>query len=161
MQLNVLFTKTCVHFHKFIVPSAVAGLAVSLSRRQNGTMMKAKKKELGDWRETEVKTEPKCSHYPVKSVVIDEHERAAASEAKNGLAILRNDHILMFGEVFETVFTFWNSFNMCFTILLTLSLHMVDRLKACAMPTNSNAHVSPVGSKVIEMCKPYTTNMYT
>ena len=92
---------------------------------------------------------------------IDEHERAAASEAKNGLATLRNDHILMFSEVFETVFTFWNSFNMCFTILLTLSLHMVDRLKACATPTNSNAHVSPVGSKVIEMCKPYTMNIYT
>ena len=56
----------------------------------------------------------------MKSVVIDEHERAVASEAKNGLAILRNNHILMFSEVFETVFTFWNSFKVCFTILLTL-----------------------------------------
>ena len=36
MQLNILFTKSCIHLCKFIVLSAVAALVVSLSRRQNG-----------------------------------------------------------------------------------------------------------------------------
>ena len=36
MQLNILFTKSCIHLCKFIVLSAVAALAVSLSQRQNG-----------------------------------------------------------------------------------------------------------------------------
>ena len=31
-----LFTKKCVHLRKLVVPSAVAVLAVSLSRRQDG-----------------------------------------------------------------------------------------------------------------------------
>ena len=42
---KILFTKICVHLHKFIVPSAVAVLAVSLLRRDEGkkTVMKARK----------------------------------------------------------------------------------------------------------------------
>ena len=36
MQLKILSTKSCVHLCKFIVPSALAPLAVSLSRCQNG-----------------------------------------------------------------------------------------------------------------------------
>ena len=49
---------------------------------------------------------------------MDEYERAAASEAKSGR--LEKDHILAFGEVFETSLTFWNSFIVRFAILLTL-----------------------------------------
>ena len=33
---KILFTKVCVHLHKFIVPSAVAALAVSLLRCDEG-----------------------------------------------------------------------------------------------------------------------------
>ena len=40
--------------------------------------------------------------------------------AKQRVAILRNDHILAFGEEFETLLTFWNSFNIRFVIFLTL-----------------------------------------
>ena len=61
--------------------------------------------------------------------------------AKQRVAVSRNDHILAFGEVFETSLTFWNSFNIHFAILLST--------KPLAMPTNSNAHVSPVGLKVM------------
>ena len=47
MQLKVLFTKSCVHLCKFIAPSTVVVLAVSLSQGQNGKL-RARKKELGD-----------------------------------------------------------------------------------------------------------------
>ena len=80
---------------------------------------------------------------------IDEHERPVASEAKNGR--LRNDHILAFGVVFETLLTSWNSFSVCFAILLMICCTWPTVPKALAMPTNSNAHMLPVGSKVIEM----------
>ena len=36
---------------------------------------------------------------------MDEYERTVASEAKSG--VLRNDHILAFGVVFETLLTVW------------------------------------------------------
>ena len=49
MQLKVPVYKKSVHLRKFVVPSAVAALAVSLSRRHDGqNVMTARKKELGD-----------------------------------------------------------------------------------------------------------------
>ena len=36
MQLKDPVYKKCVHLRKFVIPNAVAALAVSLSRRQNG-----------------------------------------------------------------------------------------------------------------------------
>ena len=75
---------------------------------------------------------------------------------KPRVAVLRNDHILAFGEVLETSLTFWdsmNSFSVRFAILLTLChtycCTWPTVTKALPMPTNSNAHVSPVGSKVM------------
>ena len=76
--------------------------------------------------------------------------------AKQRVTILRNDHILAFGEVFETSLTFCdsvNSFSVCFAILLTLChtycCTWLTVTKALATPTKINAHVLPVGSKVI------------
>ena len=66
---------------------------------------------------------------------------------------LRNDHILALGEVFKTSLTFWNSFNIRFAILLTLCHTCCCTWptipNALATPTNSNAHVSPNGSKIM------------
>ena len=53
---------------------------------------------------------------------------AAASETKKCMAVLRNDHILTFGAVFETLLTSLNSFNVLFTILTLLTL-------CCTWPT--------------------------
>ena len=39
---------------------------------------------------------------------------------KQRVAVSRNNHILVFCEVFKTSLTFQNSFNICFVILLTL-----------------------------------------
>ena len=76
--------------------------------------------------------------------------------AKQRVAVSRNDYILTFGEVFETSLTFWdsmNSFSVRFAILHTLChtycCTWPTVTKALPMPTNSNAHVSPVGSKVM------------
>ena len=95
----------------------------------------------------------KCSHCPVKSVVrlMSTREQWLV---KQRMAVSRSDHILTFGEVFKTSLTSWNSFNVHFAILLTLCCTTI--LKAHATPTNSNAHVSPVGSKVIDMCVRHT-----
>ena len=64
--------------------------------------MKARKKELGDWHENRRKDrEPKCSHYPVKSVaslMSTRHQRLG----KQRIAV-------SFGEVFETLLISWNS----------------------------------------------------
>ena len=67
MQINVLFTNSCVQLHKFIVSSAVACLQshccdVKMAENYDS------KKELENWRENGSKDgKPKCSHYPVKS----------------------------------------------------------------------------------------------
>ena len=53
---------------------------------------------------------------------IDEYKREDQWLAKQikCIAVLRNDHILAFIEVFETSLTSSNFFNVCFAILLTL-----------------------------------------
>ena len=66
--------------------------------------------------------------------------------AKQRMTISKNDHILAFGEVFETSLTSWNSFIICFATLLTLCCTWLTMSKVHAMPTNSNANMSPVGS---------------
>ena len=72
------------------------------------------------------------------------------------MAVSRNDYVLTFGEVFETSFTFWdsiNSFSVHFAILLTLChtycCTWPTITKAFATPTNVNAHMLPVSSKVM------------
>ena len=87
---------------------------------------------------------------------IDEHERAAASEAKNDRH-MKWPYILTFGEVFKTSLTP----GTLSTYALPSFSHFVAHgrpsiSKAHATPTNSNAHVSPVGSKVIDMCVRHT-----
>ena len=61
---DILFTKSWVPSCKFIIPSAVAALAVSLLRCQNGKSCDGSEEEIGAWRE---KTEHKCSLNAVKS----------------------------------------------------------------------------------------------
>ena len=46
--------------------------------------------------------------------------------AKQRVAVSRNDHILTFGEVFETLLTFWdsmNSFSVHFAIVTLIVAH--------------------------------------
>ena len=98
--------------------------------------------------------DPKSGHYPVKSTVRSMSTREQWLE-KQRMVISRNNRILVFGEVFKTSLTSWNSFNIRFAILLTLcctwrpSQKHVPRLL-------TNAHVQPAGSKVIEMCMRHT-----
>ena len=86
-----------------------------------------------------------------------------ASEAINGC--LEKDHILTFGEVFETSLTSWNSFKICIAILLTLCYTWPTIPKPSATPTkyytNSNAHVWPVSSMVIEVHERHTLQIRT
>ena len=75
---------------------------------------------------------------------VQEREKQRLGKQRKCMAILRNDHTSRSS----------NSFSECFAIyketLLSLLLHMDDRPKAFAMPTNTNSHVS-VQSKVIEI----------
>ena len=52
--------------------------------------------------------------------------------------------------MFKTLLTSWNSFNVHFAIFFTLCCIWQTVPKACVTPTNSNAHTSPVSSKVID-----------
>ena len=90
---------------------------------------------------------------------IDDYE---VSKAKKHVAVLRNDHILAFGEVFVTSLTSSNSFNVRFAILtlLTLCCTWPTVSKTCAMPTNSNAHV-PIQRLLRCVHEAYTTTTYT
>ena len=85
--------------------------------------------------------------------------------AKQKMAVSRNDHILMFGEVFKTSLTSWNSFNVWFAILLTLCYTWPTIPKPSATPTkyytNSNAHMWPVSSVVIEVYERHTLRIHT
>ena len=78
---------------------------------------------------------------PLPCEVRDDIEREEQQLVKH-MAVLRNEHILAFGEVFETSLTSSNSSNLCFAVL-TLYLHMADRPKSMCCPC--------VGSKIIEM----------
>ena len=58
--------------------------------------------------------EPKCSHYPVKSatrLMSTGEQHVHVQLVKHRMVVSRNDHILAFGEVFETSLTSWNSLN--------------------------------------------------
>ena len=50
---------------------------------------------------------------------IDEYERdeqQLSKQKEKRMAILRNDHILAFSEVFKASVTSWNFFNVCFAM---------------------------------------------
>ena len=141
----------------FVLPSdlVLAALAVLLSQCQNG------KKLWWEWGRKsrrltrKRKLRPRAKMQPLPCEVhekIDEYERAV----KQRMAVSRNDHILVFGKVFKTSLTSWNSFNIYFAILLTLCCTLLTVPKVRDMPINSNAQVSPVSSKVIEMCVRHT-----
>ena len=72
---------------------------------------------------------------------------------KQRVVVSRNDHIPAFSEVSLTFWDSMNFFSVRFAILLTLChtycCTWLTVTKALATPTNSNAHVSPVGSKVM------------
>ena len=88
--------------------------------------------------------------------------RAVASEAKKCVAILRNDNILTFGQMFEMFLTSLNSFNVHSAILtlVTLCYTWPAVAQAHATPTNSNAHESI--QKLLRCAsEAYTTNTYT
>ena len=90
---------------------------------------------------------------------IDEYEEHQLANQR--MDVLKNDHILGFSEMLKTSLTSWNSFNVCFAILLTLGCTWPTVPKAYAMPTNSNAQMSPVSSKVNKMHLRHTVNIYT
>ena len=75
---------------------------------------------------------------------LNEYKRERSSglrKQRKYIAVLRNDHTS------RSLNSFIEHFAIPFSIL---SLHMDDRSKVCAMPTNTNTHVS-VQSKVIEI----------
>ena len=90
---------------------------------------------------------------------IDEYEEHQLANQR--MDVLKNDHILGFSEMLKTSLTSWDSFNVCFAILLTLGCIWPTVPKAYAMPTNSNAQMSPVSSKVNKMCLRHTLRIYT
>ena len=74
-QTSVLFRNPIKYpvykklLRKFIVSSGACSLIVATSKWQK-IVMRTSKKELEDWRENGSEDrDPKCSHYPVKSVV--------------------------------------------------------------------------------------------
>ena len=99
-------------------------------------VMRVRKSELGDKCENGGEDrEPKYIHYFVRSagrlMSTRVQERGpVASEAKNSM------------PVFATLLT---SFNIRFTIFVHTSLHMADRPKSTAMPTNGNVHARVLG----------------
>ena len=86
-------------------------------------------------------------------------EEQQVAKQRKCVAVLSNDHILAFGEVFETSLTSSNSFSVCFAIfLILLTLH-------CMWPTVPNARPIPTnsGSYVngyLDARDAYTANMY-
>ena len=78
------------------------------------------------------------------------------------MAVLRNDHILTFSEVFEILFTSSNSLNLSCAVLTLLTLCCTWQTipKADATLTNSNAYVS-VQRLLKYLREVYTTNKYT
>ena len=82
LSRNVIKKSNCVHLRKFIVPSAVAVVAISLLRRQMTTSMQK-------W-----KRRQKTKMSPVKSTTRSMRTREQQL-AKQKMAITRNNHILV------------------------------------------------------------------
>ena len=80
--------------------------------------MRARKKELGDWHKTEMKIENQNAATTLWTEYESEEQQLV--KQRKHMAVLSNDHILTFGEVFEISLTSSNSFNIRFAILLTL-----------------------------------------
>ena len=117
MQLNVQFTKSSVHLRCFQCCSSTCGLIVATSKWQE-IVTRASKKELEDWGRTEAKTESQNSPWSLWRDQWVWKRGVAASKAKKRMAILRNDHILTFGEVFETLLTSSNIQFAVFTVVI-------------------------------------------
>ena len=69
---------------------------------------------------------------------------------KQRVAISRNDHILAFGEVFETSLTFWDSIN-------SLSIHFAILLTLVTLGQPSQKHLLRLLTDAHEA---YTVNTY-
>ena len=135
------------HVHKIgyayvsLLLSATVELAVSLSWCQNGKNCDTSEEELRDWSETEAKAQhinaATTLWSPCREWWVQERG-AAASKAKK--AVLRNCHILAFGEVKNR--THILKLNVRFGILLTSYTSWTNVPKAHGMPTySSNANM--------------------
>ena len=103
MQLKYPVYKSCVHLHKFIVLSAVAALAVSWSRHQNGKSCDGSEEErarslLQKWRRRQSVIQSQRREVRVEN---DEYEREQQRLAKQikCMVVLRNGCIFAFCAV--------------------------------------------------------------
>ena len=82
MQLKVLVYKKCVHVRKFVVPSAVAALAISLSKNCDESKEERARRLTRKWKRRQRDKRQSLTH-EVHSEM-DEYDRAASSKAKSG-----------------------------------------------------------------------------
>ena len=112
-----VYKKLCT-VYRFQCCSGTCGLIVSTSKWQK-IMMRVSKKRAGrlawkrKWRQR-AKMQP--LPHEVHGKINVWKRGAAASKAKKHMAVLRNDLILAFSEVFETSLTSLNSFDVRFLI---------------------------------------------
>ena len=149
MQLKVPVYRKCVHLCKFVVPSAVAALAVSLSKNCDESEEERARRLTRKWKRRQ-RDKRELLTCEVHSKM-DEYERAAACEAKSGRlekrpyphvrwGVWNLTHFLGLHELFQRALCHPSH---------TLSRTWPTVTKALATPTNSNACMSPVGSKVM------------
>ena len=133
-----LVTKSCVHLHKFIGPSAIAALVVNVAMSKRKNNCDESKERAGRLTRKHSKDkDPKCS---VKSVarLTNMNEQRLRSKEQSSRSV-----------------RCWKPRSLPGTLsmyTLLSSSHLVAHGWSSQKPTNSNVHVSPVGSKVIEMC---------
>ena len=124
--------------------------------------MRAKKKDPGDWCENgnEDSQNAVTTLWSLQQdgwVQVREEQQVV--EHRKCVAVLSNDHILAFGELFETSFTSSNFFSVCFAIFLILLI------LRCMWPTVPKTH--PVYTYqqwqlkgYLDAREAYTVNMY-
>ena len=142
---NAPLTQSSVYWRKFVVLSAGAWLPSGLVKNCDESAKKKRPRRLArKWKQDRDAAKTQLPSREVRGE-LNEYKRERSRglrKQRKCMAVLRNDHTSRS----------LNSFNELFAIPFSiLSLHMDDRLKVCAMPTNTNIHVS-VQSKFIEIC---------
>jgi len=146
MQLNVLFTKSCVHSCKFIISSTVATLVISLSQIQNGRIWwwEWVRKNWKTVTKTEAKTESQYAATTPWSLWRNrwvQKRGPVANETNAWPSWEMTISLPSMTEVFKTSLTSSNSFSVHFADLTLLTLCCTIESRAVSHSIIYGCHV--------------------
>ena len=131
--------KSCIHIRKFIFLSAVAALAVSLSRSQNGKSCDGSEERARSWRKNGEDMPPQRRDVRVENDEYEREQQRLAKQIKRVVVLIRTISSRSVG--FKKAFAFSNSFKVMRSLCLPPS-------SSHNFHTSLHMHVRPTSPKV-------------